>query len=46
MIHGAQTIVGASTTVKANSRGVARLGDPISCGAVISSASNNVTAGG
>lgn len=44
-IHGLQTITSASTTVRANSKGVARIGDSISCGAVITSGSPNVKAG-
>lgn len=43
-IHGLQTITSASTTVKANSKGMARLNDTISCGAVIVTASPNVWA--
>lgn len=46
IIHGLQTITSASTTVKANGKGVARLDDDISCGAKISSASTNTFAGG
>lgn len=42
-IHGSQTITSASTNVKAQDRGIARLGDSISCGAVITSASTNVS---
>lgn len=45
-VHGPQIITSASSTVKANGIGVARLGDSISCGAVISTASDNTTAGG
>lgn len=44
-IHGLQRIITASTTVKCNGRGVARRLDRISCGARISTASENVKAG-
>jgi len=44
-LHGAQTIIGGSDTVFVNGRGCARLGDAISCGAVVSSGSDDVSAG-
>ena len=44
-IHGAQTIVTASSTVIANGVGVARQGDLISCGATITEGSPNTFAG-
>lgn len=44
--HGIQSIASGSRTVIANGAGVARVGDRTTCGAVITSGSPNVFAGG
>lgn len=46
VIHGLQKIAAGSPTVEVNGRQRARVGDPITCGAVITTGSPNVDVGG
>lgn len=45
-LHGPTVIAGGSATVRANGQGVARMGDPLACGATIGLGNVTVQVGG